>query len=89
MSNSEVSTSRLQRRIIADRKKVSEIYERIQRNIDMLQGKCDHNQTSDYKWEHDNGYGRQHMRIGKKCNFCGWISLGNDNRFITPKDIMD
>jgi hypothetical protein len=23
-----------------------------------------------YKWEHDNGYGRQHMREGIRCGLC-------------------
>ncbi len=24
----------------------------------------------EYKWEHDNGYGRQHMQTGEQCKIC-------------------
>lgn len=33
---------------------------------------CDHPDAyvEDWKWEHDNGYGRQNWNIGKQCTIC-------------------
>lgn len=49
--------------------------------IEQLQGICDHSEVEDYKWEHDNGYGRQSDHVGKRCRFCGWIDRWNDGKF--------
>lgn len=52
-----------------------------------LQGNCDHSETEDYKWEHDNGYGRQTMITGKRCVFCLWVDLWSRGHFIDPAEI--
>jgi hypothetical protein len=52
---------------------------------------CDHSNTTDYRWEHDNGYGRQSNIVGKKCIYCGWIDSwgrGKGN-FSDPKNFVD
>jgi hypothetical protein len=35
-----------------------------------LTKRCTHKYTAPYRWEHDNGYGRQHMIIGERCVSC-------------------
>lgn len=32
--------------------------------------RCTHKYREDYKWEHDNGYGRQTMITGERCLSC-------------------
>ena len=48
---------------------------------------CDHSDTEPYEWEHDNGYGRQTMIIGKRCVHCWFVDLWNRGNFVDPKDI--
>lgn len=44
---------------------------------------CDHpaDFVVDFEWEHDNGYGRQHMRRGKLCQICFKQDRWNDGRW--------
>jgi hypothetical protein len=43
---------------------------------------CRHTQTTEFKWEHDNGYGRQSQHVGLRCVFClkvnRWPKVGPD-----------
>jgi hypothetical protein len=48
---------------------------------------CNHPVTEDYKWEHDNGYGRQTTISGKRCVHCLWVDLWNRGSFIDPTEI--
>lgn len=50
---------------------------------------CDHFKFEAYIWEHDNGYGRQHKRTGKRCTYCGWVDLWDRNHFINPAEITE
>lgn len=52
-------------------------------------GTCDHSQTRNYEWEHDNGYGRQSKHVGQQCRYCGFIDHYNHGRFFNPKDLSD
>lgn len=76
--------SSLQKLLIKKRTKFSQIYTEIQFIENQLQGICDHSESKDYKWEHDNGYGSQSYITGKRCVFCGWIDLWNRNNYINP-----
>lgn len=55
--------------------------------VQALQGICDHSQTADYTWEHDNGFGRQNPHIGSRCRFCGWVDLWKRGKFTDPREI--
>ena len=43
-----------------------------------LADKCVHPNPENWKWEHDNGYGKQTMIDGLRCKYCGaekrWLS---------------
>lgn len=39
-----------------------------------------------YRWEHDNGYGRQSMHTGYLCTICRARDPWQDKRFIAEKD---
>ena len=45
-----------------------------------LKKHCDHQDTSEYKWEWDSGHGHQKMIVGLRCGYCGskkaWASSG-------------
>jgi hypothetical protein len=42
---------------------------------------CDHSETEEYIWEHDNGYGRQTRIQGKCCKHCLFIDRWCTGRF--------
>ena len=42
---------------------------------------CDHADTEEYKWEHDNGYGVQRMLTGKRCIYCLKVDYWNRGVF--------
>lgn len=48
---------------------------------------CDHTGAESYKWEHDNGYGRQTKIEGKRCVYCGFVDHWNRGNFINPTEI--
>jgi hypothetical protein len=86
-----MSIATLQRKLIKKREKISQLYTEASAIKELLQGVCDHAKTEDYRWEHDNGYGRQSMTTGKRCVFCGWIKLysHDHSKFTDPKDFTD
>lgn len=84
-----MSVTALQRKLTQRSEKISQLYTEVSALVASLQGICDHAKTEDYRWEHDNGYGRQSMNAGKRCVFCGWISLWNNNSFTDPKEFSD
>lgn len=45
--------------------------------------------VKDYRWEHDNGYGSQHMRTGKRCSLCDGKDAWETGRFYKPEDFRD
>jgi hypothetical protein len=67
----------------------------------VLAAKCTHPMSArrTYRWEHDNGYGQQHWRIGLMCALClarcpyprsepGMGGLPDEKQtFIAPEDI--
>lgn len=85
----QIEVKRLQRNLLRKREQVGRLHTECQLLKQSLQGICDHSQTEDYRWEHDNGYGRQSMHTGKRCVFCGWIRLHEDkySEFIDPKQL--
>lgn len=44
---------------------------------------CSHSMTESFRWEHDDGYGRQSMNDGLRCLVCGkenrWPSLSGES----------
>jgi hypothetical protein len=84
-----VTIKATQNKLLRIRRRIAELYRQEREVVGQLvgEGKCDHSATSDYKWEHDNGYGRQSPQIGKKCTFCGFIDLWNRGGFFDPKDL--
>ena len=46
---------------------------------------CRHAQTTEFKWEHDNGYGVQSKHVGLRCVFClkvnRWPQVGCERRW--------
>lgn len=83
-----MSVTALQRKLTKRREKISQLYTEVSAITASLQGICDHAKTEDYRWEHDNGYGRQTMNTGKRCVFCGWIKLysHDHSKFMDPTD---
>jgi hypothetical protein len=52
-------------------RKVAEDFDRRKRLVlQQLEPICDHRVTEEYKWEHDNGYGKQSKCIGLLCVHC-------------------
>lgn len=77
----------LQRKLINKRKLLLRHYYEERSLVEQLQGNCDHSQTEEFKWEHDNGYGRQSMNTGHRCIFCGWVKYYKTwDRFMNPRD---
>lgn len=54
-----------------------------------LKGRCDHPKTEVYRWEHDNGYGRQTMINGRRCWYCLYVDLWNRGSFIDPAQVNE
>ncbi len=54
-----------------------------------LRQACDHSETEPYMWEHDNGYGRQTLVIGKRCVYCLFVDLWDRNNFHASDWIKD
>jgi hypothetical protein len=88
----------IQRQIIKKRAQVKKIYDRARpieaetaALIKELRGICDHPETRDYPWEHDNGYGRQSQNVGKQCVFCGGVCFYPSlrSRFSYPDEWVD
>jgi len=47
---------------------------------------CKHLRTEEYRWEHDNGYGRQSMQSGTICKICYKVDLWNSGRFLSSDE---
>jgi hypothetical protein len=45
---------------------------------------CDHSINSPYKWEHDNGYGKQTKIDGFRCDVCGALDSWGTGKFWDP-----
>jgi hypothetical protein len=78
-----------QRILLKKRKQIGILYNEAYAIKESLQGICDHSLTEEYQWEHDNGYGRQTKMTSKRCVFCGWVSLWNNNHYIDPNNLTD
>jgi hypothetical protein len=50
---------------------ISAIRQKIQDIRDAISPFCKHKYTRNYRWEHDNGYGRQKWMTGLECLLCG------------------
>ena len=87
MSKDEIRC--LQTALLKKRARASRLGSECSALVKQLQGICDHTQTALHGWEHDNGYGRQTQMTGKRCVFCGWVDLWNNNRFTDPRNIRD
>lgn len=48
---------------------------------------CPHSITSEFTWEHDNGYGHQERLKGIECDICGFRDHYLDGRFIDPGNV--
>lgn len=48
---------------------------------------CDHSKPEPYKWESDNGYGRQRWITGQRCTYCGYVDLWNRGRFLDTAEL--
>ncbi len=42
---------------------------------------CTHSKTEMYTWEHDDGYGRQSLRQGRRCVACGAVDRWGGSSF--------
>lgn len=82
-----LNAKKLQRKLIQARARATKVQTEITDTVAQLQGICDHPHTTDYVWEHDNGYGRQTQISGLRCRFCGWVDLWKRGKFTDPKDI--
>jgi|WetSurMetagenome_2_1015567.scaffolds.fasta_scaffold12484_4 hypothetical protein len=48
---------------------------------------CKHVFTTEYRWEHDNGYGSQHWISGKQCLSCLKVCLwSNSSNWVDLSD---
>lgn len=59
-----------QRDLLKTRKKITDLYVKAWDLENALKGVCDHSSSKEYRWEHDNGYGRQTMISGRICVYC-------------------
>lgn len=59
-------TARFQKVVTRYRSEMEEIYRVFREEME-----CPHPDASEFKWEHDNGYGTQRRYTGWRCNFCG------------------
>ena len=70
-----MSVRQTQKRLEAATKKKWDIFSKYQKLeaalLDVLIAKgCDHRKTEEYKWETDNGYGKQSIVTGIRCKYC-------------------
>lgn len=59
-------TARFQKVSAKCRSEMEEIYRVFREELE-----CPHPEVSDFRWEHDDGYGTQRKYVGKRCDFCG------------------
>lgn len=69
------------------RARVRKLQMEIEYLVTELQGVCDHSDTEDYRWESDNGYGRQSKQTGRRCVYCGWIDFWSRGLFTNPRNV--
>lgn len=88
--------TKIQRQITKNRAQVSKIYARAKpieaasaALVKQLRGICDHPETEDYPWEHDNGYGRQTKMAAQQCVFCGGVCFWKNRVFSYPDEWVD
>ena len=73
-----------QKLLLKKRKKAHDLYNEIRKIEERIHNNCAHQLTEEYRWEHDNGYGRQTYISGVRCTLCGSIDHWRDDRFIHP-----
>lgn len=76
-------------KLLAKRGKLQRAYWKREKEIDAeieaarkeLGKACSHSETEAFRWEHDDGYGRQSMCNGLRCLICGrenrWPGIGS------------
>jgi len=82
-----MNISQLQKTLKQKRQAITKLQAECYNIEQQLEGRCDHSECESYQWEHDNGYGLQTQKHGKRCVFCGWVDLWNRGQFDDPADL--
>ncbi len=77
---------KLQKQLDKRRAEINLAQDAIKTITKAMQGLCEHPRTEEWRWEHDNGYGKQSWNSGKRCIDCRMLNLhpGKYETWIRP-----